>query len=373
MRVRQVLINFLSNAAKFTDEGQIIVKAQVDPSSKENPLVMISVTDTGPGIAQEDQPKLFQPFSQVDASLTRKVGGSGLGLSICQHLIQMHGGNIGVHSSLGKGSTFYFSVPIYQSEPETKGMSGNRLILAIDDDPKIISLYERYLKPKGFRVIGLNNPSKAKKRVEQLKPFAVTLDIMMPGYDGWQVLTDLKSSEETRNVPVIICSIVEDEEKGFSLGAADYLVKPILEDDLLKALDRLNGDASIREVLVIDDDPSDLRMLGKMISEQGKYKAILAEGGPAGWRSISSISPHAVVLDLFMPEMDGFTILEQMRNDEKLRVIPVVVIADSDLTNEQQKQLDGLGKRLLQKSSLKEKELIATIENALQKVNMNWD
>ena len=193
----------------------------------------------------------------------------------------------------------------------------------------------------------------------------------MPGYDGWQVLIDLKRDPETRDIPIIICSIVEEEEKGFSLGAADYLIKPILEDDLLNALDRLNGDGSIREVLVIDDDPNDLRLLGKMISEQGKYKAILAEGGPTGWSTISSKTPHAIVLDLFMPEMDGFTILEQMRQDKELRDVPVIVITGADLTSEQQKQLDSLGKRLLQKSSLKERELIATIENALQRVKAN--
>jgi CheY-like chemotaxis protein len=370
MRIRQVLINFLSNAAKFTEEGEIIVKANLEESTKGQ-MVMVSVEDTGPGIALEDQTKLFQPFSQVDASLTRKVGGSGLGLSICQHLIQMHGGQIGVHSSAGQGSTFYFSVPIFETESKAYGENSDRVILAIDDDPQIISLYERYLQPKGFQVIGLNDPSKAKERVKQLKPFAITLDIMMPGYDGWQVLTDLKSTTETRDIPVVICSIVEDEEKGFSLGAADYLVKPILEEDLLGALDRLNGDGSIREVLVIDDDPNDLRLLGKMISEQGKYKALLAEGGPAGWNIIASKAPHAIVLDLFMPEMDGFTILEQLRKDKKLMNVPVIVITGADLTNEQQKQLDDLGKRLLQKSSLKENELIETIENALHRIKTN--
>ena len=371
MRVRQVLINFLSNAAKFTEEGEIIVKAQIEESTKGQPVVMVEVTDTGPGIALEDQTKLFQPFSQVDASLTRKVGGSGLGLSICQHLIQMHGGHIGVHSDIGKGSTFYFSVPVFQTKPETDGHDDNRVILAIDDDPQIISLYERYLEPKGFKVVGLTDPSKTRERAEQLKPFAITLDIMMPGYDGWQVLTDLKSSSETRDVPVIICSIVEDENKGFSLGAADYLVKPILEEDLLNALDRLNGDGSIREVLVIDDDPNDLRLLGKMISEQGKYRAVLAEGGPAGWSAISSKPPHAIVLDLFMPELDGFTILERMRQDKKLMDIPVIVITGADLTADQHQQLENLGKRLLQKSSLKEQELIQTIENTLQRVKVN--
>ena len=367
MRVRQVLINFLSNAAKFTEEGEIVVKAYLEELDKGQPAVTISVTDTGPGIAEEDQVKLFQPFSQVDASLTRKVGGSGLGLSICHHLIQMHNGRIGVNSAPGKGSTFYFSIPVAQGKPQDEQESG-RVILAIDDDPQIISLYKRYLEPKGFQVIGLSDPAKAKERVKELKPFAITLDIMMPGYDGWQVLTDLKSSSETRDVPVVVCSIVEDEEKGFSLGAADYLVKPILEEDLLSALDRLNGDGSIREVLVIDDDPNDLRLLGKMLAEQGKYKAILAEGGPAGWNSIKSKSPHAIVLDLFMPEMDGFTILEQLRKDENLRDIPVIVITGADLTSEQQKQLESLGQRLLQKSSLREKDLISIIENTLQRV-----
>ena len=371
MRIRQVLINFLSNAAKFTEDGQIIVKAHVEDSAKEQPMIRVSVTDTGPGIALEDQSKLFQPFSQVDASLTRKVGGSGLGLSICQHLIQMHGGQIGLQSAINQGSTFYFSVPVFQEISEIEGITTNRVILAIDDDPQIISLYERYLQPKGFQVIGLNDPSKAKERAKQLKPFAITLDIMMPGYDGWQVLTDLKSSPETRDIPVVICSIVEDEEKGFSLGAADYLIKPILEEDLLNALDRLNGDGSIREVLVIDDDLNDLRLLGKMISEQGKYKTVLAEGGVAGWTTITSKEPHAIVLDLFMPEMDGFTILEKLRQDKKLRNIPVIVITGADLTIDQQQQLNDLGKRLLQKSSLKEIELIETIENALQRVRTN--
>jgi PAS domain S-box-containing protein len=367
MRVRQVLINFLSNAAKFTEEGEIVVKAYQEQLDNGQAAVTISVTDTGPGIAEEDQAKLFQPFSQVDASLTRKVGGSGLGLSICHHLIQMHNGRIGLNSAPGKGSTFYFSIPVAQNKNQNDQENG-RVILAIDDDPQIISLYERYLEPKGFQVIGLSDPAKAKERVKQLKPFAITLDIMMPGYDGWQVLTDLKSTPETREVPVVVCSIVEDEEKGFSLGAADYLVKPVLEEDLLASLDRLNGDGSIREVLVIDDDPNDLRLLGKMLAEQGRYKAILAEGGPAGWNSIKSKPPHAIVLDLFMPEMDGFAILEQLRKDEKLRDIPAIVITGADLTSEQQKQLDSLGQRLLQKGALREKDLISLIENALQRV-----
>ncbi|MDK1080069.1 MAG: response regulator [Anaerolineae bacterium] len=371
MRIRQVLINFLSNAAKFTEEGEITVKVTIEEGAGKEPLVLVSVSDTGEGIAKKDHDKLFKPFSQVDDSFTRKAGGTGLGLSICNHLIEMHGGQIGVHSSLGKGSTFYFSIPISQTKIEPTRPEDGRLILAIDDDPKVISMYKRYLEPKGYKVIGLKDPSKVTEQVKDLNPFAITLDIMMPDYDGWQILSNLKSSAETRDIPVIICSIVEDEDKGYNLGATDYLVKPVLEDDLVSSLDRLNGDGSIREVLIIDDNPNDLRLLGKMLSEQGKYKPILAEGGPAGWNSLSSNPPHAVILDLFMPEMNGFNILENLRKDEKLKDLPVIIITGADLSAEEQKQVDNLGNRLLQKSSLKEKDLINSIENALNRVSVD--
>jgi len=371
MRIRQVLINFLSNAAKFTEQGNIIVRASLEESTKDQDFVKVSVTDSGPGISEEDQTKLFLPFSQVDTSPTRKVGGSGLGLSICHHFIQMHNGQIGVESKLDEGSTFYFTVPVAKKTDKLEGLDTERVILAIDDDPQIIRIYKRYLEPKGFSVIGLSDPAKAKGYVEKLKPFAITLDIMMPGYDGWQVLTDLKSNSDTRDIPVIVCSIVEEEEKGFSLGAADYLVKPVQEEDLYNSLDRLNTDGSIREVLIIDDDPNDLRLLGRMLGEQGRYKEILAEGGPAGWKAITSKTPHAIILDLFMPEMDGFTILEKLGEDKKLMEIPVIVITGAELTGEQRELLDNLSLQILQKSSLKEKELIETIENALEQAKTN--
>jgi CheY-like chemotaxis protein len=218
-------------------------------------------------------------------------------------------------------------------------------------------------------VISLTDPSRAVERVSHLKPFAVTLDIMMPGIDGWQVLSNLKSNPNTRDIPVIICSIIEDLEKGFSLGASDYLVKPILEEDLVNALDRLNADGSIREVLVIDDDPNDLRLIGKMLNDDGRYKPILAQGGLKGWEIISSKTPpHAVVLDLFMPDMDGFRIIEKMRADDRLRDIPVIVLSGMSLTPEQHKQLADFGQRLLTKGSFNEKELFTSIQRSLQRV-----
>jgi signal transduction histidine kinase/CheY-like chemotaxis protein len=333
MRVRQVLLNLISNSSKFTDEGSITVQAltQKGPTGKMEAL--INVIDTGPGISLEDQEKLFKAFSQVDGSATRKTGGSGLGLSICANLVQLHGGRIGVTSEVGKGSTFWFTIPLFY-QPLEKIPSDKKIVLAVDDDPQVISLYERYLNPQGYYVVPLTDPSKVKERILELKPFAVTLDIMMPNKDGWSVLTDLKSDSATRDYPVVICSIVEQSDKGFSLGAADYLVKPILEEELVHALDRLNKNGKIHQVLVIDDDPNDLRLMNKIINQSGRYKAILAEGGRKGWEALNTKAPDAVILDIFMPDMDGFTILEKLREDPLLRHIPVLVVSGGGLTNE---------------------------------------
>ena len=367
MRVRQVLLNLISNASKFTDEGSITVETRVQKGPNGKMEALINVIDTGPGISEEDQEKLFKAFSQVDGSATRKSGGSGLGLSICANLVQLHNGLIGVYSENGKGSTFWFTLPLYH-QPKEEMPAGTKIILAIDDDPQVISLYERYLNPQGYHVVSLTDPSKAKERILEIKPFAVTLDIMMPSLDGWSVLTGLKSDPATRGYPVIICSITEKADKGFSLGAADYLVKPILEEDLVHALYRLNKNGEIREVLVIDDDPNDLRLMGKILEEQGHYKPILVQGGRRGWEAINEKTPHAIILDIFMPDMDGFTILENLRNHPVLRNIPVLVVSGGGLTNEQQQQLSDFGQHIIAKGSLNEAELISSIEDALKRI-----
>jgi PAS domain S-box-containing protein len=363
MRIRQVVLNLISNASKFTEEGEILVTAKLQKGDNGHREVYIAVTDTGPGISPDDQEKLFQAFSQVDASLTRKVGGTGLGLAISQNLVNMHGGKIGVTSIVGEGSTFYFTIPAYSISEDSK------IVLVIDDEPQIVALYERYLQGQGYQVIGHYDPSSAKERAKQIKPFAITLDIMMPGIDGWQVLNDLKTDGDTKSIPVIICSIIEDEEKGFNLGAADYIVKPILEDDLLLSLNRLDTDEGIREVLVIDDNSNDLRSIGKILAKGDRYKPVLAKGGPTDWDIIIKKTPHAIVLDLFKPEMDGFAILENLRTDSRLKNIPVIAISGTDLTPEQQSKLKNFGKGLTQIGSLDEDDLLKTLENALKRVN----
>jgi GAF domain-containing protein/DNA-binding response OmpR family regulator len=438
-RLRQILINLLSNAAKFTDAGTITIQAELlhelsgppallapsDQSASLSPYIIVRVIDTGPGIPLADQSRLFQPFSQVDASPTRKVGGSGLGLSISRLLVELHGGRIGVQSEPGQGSTFYFTLPLaaqapsyptpsvitlpddFQSPPDhlDVGAHGMRpdglrpdglrpdgvvsppqplasptlsppqrphplgkLILTIDDDRAVLNLYERYLVDHGYRVIPVLDPAQAVPVAARAQPFAITLDIMMPRVDGWQVLSALKADPATRHIPVIICSIVENQEKGFSLGAVGYLTKPLLQDDLLKALDRLNLDGALRDILLIDDQPDDLRLVQRLLQQQGGYHVRLANGGIEGLVAIQSQPPQAIILDLFMPDLDGFSILETLRSDPALAQIPVIILTAGDLTEQQHARLTEFSKSLLHKSSFKESELLGSLDSLLGKM-----
>jgi len=245
-RVRQVLINLLSNAAKFTEEGKIILSAAVTADNPE--FVTISVTDTGIGIDSDAQKKLFVPFQQVDASTTRRAGGTGLGLSICRSFVEMQGGKIWVESELGKGSTFSFTLPIYQvmrqkmeGEAEQAPDIAKKAVLVIDDDTGVITLFKRYLEQEGYQVIGATQSRRALEMAQRLAPdlTAITLDVVMPQMDGWQVLEALKGNPVTRDVPVIMCSIVEGLERGLSMGAAVCLNKPVTRDEILAALERI--------------------------------------------------------------------------------------------------------------------------------------
>ncbi len=237
-RIRQVLLNLISNSAKFTEEGSITVAARQQISAENLPEIYISVTDTGIGIPPEAQADLFEPFTQVDGSPTRKAEGTGLGLSITRLLVELHGGAIGVQSQPGQGSTFFFTLPL--PRPSTPiSANGSPIILAIEDDRQVVSLYERYLSNAGYQVVPVTEPRQAVAVARQLKPFAITLDIMMPEYDGWRLLEDLKSDPEVGGIPIVVCTIIEERERGLKLGAADYLTKPILEEDLLYAINRL--------------------------------------------------------------------------------------------------------------------------------------
>jgi K+-sensing histidine kinase KdpD len=247
-RVRQVLLNFVSNSAKFTEEGHIRVSAFQSKSPDGVPELRVEVDDSGIGIGEEDQAKLFQAFSQVDDSPTRATGGTGLGLSISRSFIELHGGRIGIsRSEEGKGSTFFFTLPTGKHDnpeketihDEGKEKIQKHTILSIDDEKQIAQLYQRYLDDSSYEVIPLSNPKLAVEKAIELNPMAITLDVMMPEKDGWSVLKDLKENPKTAHIPVIICSILEEKQKGLNRGASAYLVKPFLRDDFIHVIDQI--------------------------------------------------------------------------------------------------------------------------------------
>ncbi|MDW7990667.1 MAG: GAF domain-containing protein, partial [Anaerolineae bacterium] len=377
-RIRQVLLNLVSNAAKFTDEGFIRVEART-----EGDYVVISVSDSGIGIPPEKLPKIFEAFTQVDSSPSRKYGGTGLGLTISKSFVELHGGKIWVESELGKGSTFTFALPIQgpptraeakpeeaskQTEPAPAPEEPRRVVLCVDDEEGVITLFRRYLEKQGYRVVGLTDPTWVVETAKEIRPFAITLDVMMPGKDGWQVIQELKADPATRDIPVIMCTIVSEKGKGISLGAADYLVKPILEEDLLNALDRLDREEGLHRILVVDDQPEDRHLLRRMIESQEGYEVIEAASGQEAILLVRQRRPHIIILDLLMPEMDGFAVLEALKADESTRSIPIIVVTAKELTEKDRRALNHRIEALIQKGLLRREELLEDVAAALRKL-----
>ncbi len=230
-RIRQILLNLLSNAAKFTDEGTITLAAREQLDANDQPEIYISVTDSGVGIAAENQIDLFEPFTQVDGSATRKTGGTGLGLSITRLLVDLHGGKIDVQSSPGGGSTFSFTIPLI--------MKNKLTVLSAEADIQVSLLYQRYLLGTDYQVVTIVQPGDVVEMVREYRPFAITLDLIFPDCDGWEIFEELKADADTRDIPVIICSVRDEQDKAHKMGAAGYLPKPILSHDLLNMLNRV--------------------------------------------------------------------------------------------------------------------------------------
>jgi signal transduction histidine kinase/DNA-binding response OmpR family regulator/putative methionine-R-sulfoxide reductase with GAF domain len=375
-RVRQIVLNLVSNAAKFTEQGKISVSA-----SYNDDWVTVKVADTGIGIPEDKLDTIFEEFTQVDASTTRRAGGTGLGLPITRHFVQLHGGEINVESKAGVGSVFAFTLPIHPREDKEKEVAGGetseaqvpdgsrRLVLAVDDDAHVLNLYKRYLEDEGYQVIGITSSDDVVQKAKEVSPYAITLDVLMPGKDGWQVLQELKNCPETHDIPIVICSILSEEGRGFSLGAADYLVKPIMEDELLNALTRLDHPRGKRvEVLVIDDHVDDILLIRRILEAQGDYRISEANGGRAGIEMVHRRPPDVIILDLMMPDVDGFGVLEALKREPETRVIPVIVVTAKQLTEEDRKRLNGQVEVLLNKGLFTERELLEDVKVALAKV-----
>jgi signal transduction histidine kinase/DNA-binding response OmpR family regulator len=375
-RVRQILLNLLQNASKFTDQGTITVKATV---LENEGSLRIGVKDTGIGISPEDQTKLFERFSQVDSSLTRKVGGSGLGLSITKLLVELQGGEIDLESTVGEGSHFWFTLPIASAAPKRAEVEekteeitkDSKIIVSIDDDQKVIDLYKRYLRNHGYQVIAITEPNGVINKLKEIQPFAITLDIMMPKKDGWQVIQEIKNDPETAHIPVIVCSIVEEKDKAYQLGAVDYLVKPILEEELVNAVSRLElpKDKEFYEILIIDDDPHVFELIEIALRDHPRYQLAFADGGFAGLDYLNEKKPDAVILDLIMPDLNGFSILETMQGNPDQRDIPVIILTAANLTPSERKMLEQNKREVLIKSEFQEHHLIDYLESALEKIS----
>jgi CheY-like chemotaxis protein len=380
-----VLLNLVGNSAKFTEGGFIRVEVEIGPTE-----VVVTVSDSGAGIPADKLENIFEEFTQVDGSSTRAAGGTGLGLSITRHFVEMHGGRIWVESTVDEGSTFYVALPIEgppdpSEEEEQEAIqveeeegsaelgqeSDQRVVLCVDDDEGVITLFRRYLSKQGYRVVSLVDSTAVLEQARELQPFAITLDVMMPQKDGWQVIQELKADPETREIPVVICSIVSEKEYGLSLGASDYLVKPILEDDLVAALERLRREKDPCQVLVVDDQSEDRDLLRRMIESREGYEVVEAAGGQEAIDLVSRTRPDIIVLDLMMPEVDGFAVLESVKADRGTRSIPIIVVTAKDLTQKERELLNTRVEALLQKGIFNQQELLADVAAVLKQVEVN--
>ena len=360
-KVRQVLLNLLSNAAKFTEGGQIELRIYLDEDD-----VLMDVSDQGIGMTPEQMSRIFDAFGQADASTQKRYGGTGLGLVISREFCRMMGGDITVLSAPGHGTTFTVRLPrvvreeggaVWESR-ENKGSASTGsagdgsagTVLLIDDDPTVHDLLQRALARKGFRVESARDGASGLEQVREIKPDAVLLDVLMPGMDGWSVLTALKSDEELAHIPVVMVTMMDEESLGFSLGATDYLTKPVESARLFSVLTRLCPGAGAA-VLIVDDDPSVRERMARMVTEGG-WRPVLAENGQEALERMAEVHPDLILLDLVMPKMDGFGFVAALRKDVRWREVPVVVITSKDLTQEDRDRLNGSVAKVFQKDEL---------------------
>ncbi|MGH2447277.1 MAG: response regulator [Chloroflexota bacterium] len=361
-KVRQAVFNLLSNACKFTDHGTITL----DVRSRGDDLTF-RVSDTGIGMTPEQQAKLFQEFSQADSAVTRRYGGTGLGLALTRRLCRLMHGDVTLKSEMGKGSVFTISLPRTVSRAATPSQAdqteraevGQRTILVIDDEGDARDLLKRVLGKEGFRVVTASSGEDGVRLAREIRPDVITLDVMMPGLDGWSVLSTLKGDAELSDIPVIMVSIVDEKNLGYSLGASDYLTKPIDRNRLLAVLGKY---CHTREtpILVVEDDPAVREMLRRTIEKDG-FDVVEAVNGREGLARVREVRPQAIILDLMMPEMDGFAFVDALRKDDGEPPIPIVVVTSKDLTAEDHRRLNGHVDKVVQKGALSPKDLLAEI------------
>lgn len=374
-RIKQIILNLLSNAAKFTDQGYIKVTVR----KLESDFLSIAVEDTGTGIPAEYQDVIFEEFRQVDGSNTRKHGGTGLGLAISRRLARMLGGDLTLKSEVGKGSTFTVTIPLRYNPAEKESVnepagviltqssaaSMGNLVVCIDDDLDVLKLLRTHLKSEGFEFIGVSDSRKAIETVRNYRPILVTLDLMMPNKDGWEILQELKADVDLKDIPVIIHSVVDDKALAFSLGADSYLVKPIDAEKLISLVRKYAGTGT-GNILVVDDNPDFVGFVRDLLYRTG-FNVRTAPNGTEAIKQLEEFVPDLIFLDLLMPEMDGFEVVSKIHEDERLKDVPVVVLTAKDVTNEDITELNSKIKNIVKKEGLTREVILREVNRFIQR------
>ena len=354
-KVSQILRNFISNALKFTEKGEVRVSARLAPGGGN---VVFSVSDTGIGIAPEDQAAIFQEFSQIENPLQRKVKGTGLGLPLSKRLAELLGGGVSVESEPGVGSTFFLSIPLVCPAAElpvdavvAPVLDGEReTVLVIEDDVDARMLYEKYLRGSRFQAVAARTVREAEGMLQRVRPAAVLLDLVLPDGEAWELLVQMKARPETADTPVIVVTNLAEREKALSLGADAYFKKPVDRRWLLRQLSSLTGKQSRCKILVIDDEEVS-RYLVRQLFSTGDAEVIEAADAVEGLRYAREEQPNAIVLDLLMPGMSGFQVFEQLQADARTSHIPVIVSTSRVLEDADLAKLNRGGAKLLPKAA----------------------
>jgi len=377
-KFKQIMYNLLSNAIKFTDEeGHVSIEAMTVRGD-----VQITVSDTGIGIHQRDFERVFGQFQQLDGSESRKHEGTGLGLALTKRLVELHGGSIWVDSDFGEGSSFTFRIPVAPELPsiatlapevkkeETTDTMKNiekheekPTILVIEDDPRASEILAVYLDEGGYNVVQAFDGQEALEKAAKLRPFAVTLDIMLPKKDGWSVLKDLKNDPETMDIPVIIISMIDDREMGFSLGAVDHLTKPINKQQLLSTLKRHGkkpGQFRPFVTMVVDDNEESVELVSSILEHEG-IGVIKASNGSEAIELTSINLPDLIILDLMMPKVNGFDVIKELRKHPEAKNIPIIVLTSKDLSDKDKRKLHGRIEMIMKKATFDRNDLLNEI------------
>jgi signal transduction histidine kinase/CheY-like chemotaxis protein len=381
-KVKQVVFNLLSNAVKFTpDGGQVGITAQLDGDG-----VRITVWDTGIGIAPEDQGRIFEEFQQVGGLDRQGREGTGLGLALARRFVELHGGHLSVESTVGQGSRFTFTLPVRITppveaaaevvKPTEAGIEHDRpLVLVVEDDPQAAELLRLYLEGVECRAEVAWDGEEGFTKAVQLHPALITLDLLLPKLDGWDLLVRLKEEPTTREIPVVIVSIVEERGKGFALGAMDYLVKPVSREELMNALQRVSlMQRRQREevtILAIDDDPMAVELVEAILTGEG-FRVLRAHGGEEGLIVAHREVPALIILDLVMPEVDGFAVVERLRANPVTAAIPIIILTSKSLTPDEKERLNGKVAYLARKGEFSRAAFVELVRG-LMDPQMNTD